>query len=191
MLTSHKGVDLHAASALLVMKDRLEGGHRLVNLFRCELHTFWDDSMVGGIEKVLNTGRYYNPNKHHFGHFTNEDAADPWFECSDCRGKSLPLGWLGNLATTDLQEPGSDVSALYEILLGGHRADGITAFDVISYPLGQAGPVLSGVLWRLLINGDATSAAEVGQNLAVARGRKKGLLINPHMEAWLTAGTER
>ncbi|PIE75993.1 hypothetical protein CSA17_04515 [bacterium DOLJORAL78_65_58] len=28
LLTSHKGVDLHAASALLVMKDRLEGGDR-------------------------------------------------------------------------------------------------------------------------------------------------------------------
>ena len=89
LLTSHKGVDLHAASALLVMKDRLEGGHRLVNLLRCELHTFWDDSMVGGMEKVLNTGRYYNPNKHHFGHFTNEDASDPWFECADCRGKTV------------------------------------------------------------------------------------------------------
>ncbi len=55
LLTSHKGVDLHAASAQLVMKDRLEGGHRLVNLIRCELHTFWDNSAPGGMEKLLNT----------------------------------------------------------------------------------------------------------------------------------------
>ncbi len=191
LLTSHKGVDLHAASALLVMKDRLEGGHRLVNLLRCELHTFWDDSLSGGMKKMLNTGRYYNPNKHHFGHFTNEGADSPWFECADCKGKTLPTHWLGHIKSTDIEEQGAEANALYEILLGGHPADGITAVDVISFPLGQDGPVLSGVLWRLLIDGDAASAVEVGQNLAVARGRKQGLLINPHMEAWLTTGTER
>ena len=41
LLTSHKGVDLHAATAQLVMKDRLKGGHLLEGLFRCEIHTFW------------------------------------------------------------------------------------------------------------------------------------------------------
>lgn len=67
LLTSHKGVDLHAASALLVMKHRLEGGDRLVNLLRCELHAYWDEATT--MERVLNTGRYFNPNKHHYGHF--------------------------------------------------------------------------------------------------------------------------
>ncbi len=191
LLTSHKGVDLHAASALLVMKDRLEGGHRLVNLLRCELHTFWDESVQGGMKKLLNTGRFFNPNKHHFGHFSQAQEGATWFDCEDCRGRRLAAGWPGKLIDTDLRESQDDARTLYEILLGGALADGLTAVDVISFPLGQDGPVLSGVLWRLLLSGDAATAPEVGLNLAVARGRKQGLLINPHMEAWLTIGSEQ
>ena len=89
LLTSHKGVDLHAASALLVMKDRLEDGPRLVNLFRCEMHTFWDGSVAGGMEKMLSEGRYFNPNKHHFGHFTTQGASSPWFDWNDRHGESV------------------------------------------------------------------------------------------------------
>ncbi len=55
LLTSHKGVDLHAASALLVMKDRLEGGNRLVNLLRCEMHTFWDQPTEVSVARLLDT----------------------------------------------------------------------------------------------------------------------------------------
>ena len=189
LLTSHKGVDLHAASALLVMKERLDGGERLVNLFRSELHTFWGDSVPGGMKKLLNTGRYFNPNKHHFGHFSNDEAGDPWFKCTDCRGRSVGLQWPGNISGSDI-EGDLDSTALYNVLLGGPVEDRHTAVDFISFPLGQDGPVLSGVLWRLLISGDPASAIEIGHNLAVARSRKQGLLINPHMEAWLMAGTE-
>ena len=191
MLTSHKGVDLHAASALLVMKERLEGGHRLVNLFRTEMHTFWNDSVPGGMEKLLNTGRYFNPNKHHFGHFKCEDAAGPsWFNGEDCRGRSAGSQWLGDLSGTDLEGNYLNSSALCEVLLGGAVDREQTAVDIIAFPLGQDGPVLSGVLWRLVISGDSATAAQVGHDLAVARSRKQGLLINPHMEAWLMAGTE-
>ena len=190
LLTSHKGVDLHAASALLVMKDRLDGGDRLVNLLRCEMHTYWDESVPGGMDTLLNKGRYYNPNKHHFGHFMNQQSGAAWFDCDDCRGKTLESTWLGELAGTDMEGQETDAHALYEILLGGRPAKGISAVDVISFPLGQSGSVISGVVWRMLIDGDAASAVEVGHNLAVARGRKHGLLINPHMEAWLMAGTE-
>lgn len=45
--------------------------------------------------------------------------------------------------------------------------------------------MLSGVLWRLLLQGDPAEAQKIGTGLAVARGREQGLLINPHMEAWL------
>lgn len=188
LLTSHKGVDLHAASALLVMKDRVEGGERLVNLLRCEMHTYWDGSAE--MERLLDTGRYFNPNKHHYGHFVSENGEGPWFGCRDCRGRALPAGWPGDLAGTDLEgfTRGRD---LYDRLLGGAPAAGITAVDVAAFPLGQDGPVLSGVLWRLLLEGDPEEAVEIGHNLAVARSRKQGLLINPHMEAWLMAGTER
>jgi hypothetical protein len=102
----------------------------------------------------------------------------------------LPAGWPGELADTDL-EGFTDSRALYDRLLGGEPASGLTAVDVVAFPLGQDGPVLSGVLWRLLLSGDPAAAAEIGRGLAVARTRKQGLLINPHMEAWLTAGTER
>lgn len=190
MLTSHKGVDLHAASALLVMKERLEGGDRLVNLFRSEMHTFWDDSVPGGMEKLLNTGRYFNPNKHHYGHFIRDDAGLPWFNCGDCRGRGAGSQWLGGLAGTDMEGNYENSTALCEVLLGGVVTRKQTAVDIIAFPLGQDGPVLSGVLWRLVISGDASTATQVGHDLAVARGRKQGLLINPHMEAWLMAGTE-
>ena len=190
LLTSHKGVDLHAASALLVMKERLEGGDRLVNLFRTEMHTFWGDTVPGGLDKLLNTGRYYNPNKHHYGHFRSEGANGDWFTCDDCRGRFVGADWAGALVGTDIDGVDQDSVSLYNTLLGGAPKEGLTPVDVIAFPLGQDGPVLSGVLWRLLISGDPATAIDTGHNLAVARGRKQGLLINPHMEAWLMAGTE-
>ncbi len=189
LLTSHKGVDLHAASALLVMKDRLEGGDRLVNLLRCELHTFWNRPDGVTIDRLLDTGRYFNPNKHHYGVFTAEPGDEPWFACTGCRGRALPSGWPGSLAGTDLPDPGGD-RELFDRLLGGRPEAGHAAVDVVSFELGQKGPVLSGVLWRMVLAGDSESAAGTGLDLAVARGRKQGLLINPHMEAWLTVGQE-
>jgi hypothetical protein len=185
LLTSHKGVDLHAASALLVMKDRLEGGQRLVNLFRCEMHTFWDESMPGGMEKMLTVGHYFNPNKHHYGHFTTTDGATPWFKWNDRHGESVAAFWPGRNAGTDLDGLSAEGSDLYDQLLGGKPAGGHTAVDVIAYSLDQTGPVLSGVVWRLVIDGDAASAQEVGLALALAQSRKMGLLVNPHMENWL------
>ncbi len=190
LLTSHKGVDLHAASALLVMKNRLEGGHQLVNLLRCEMYCFWDETVTGGMQALLNRGQYYNPNKHHFGHFTLDDAGASWFDGNDCRGKTVASNWIGQMVGTDLESNDFQSSTLYDTLLGGCPVEGVSAVDVISFPLGQAGPVLAGVVWRLLISGPEESAREIGQNLAVARGRKQGLLINPHMEDWLMAGTE-
>lgn len=190
LLTSHKGVDLHAASALLVMKDRLEGGDILVNLLRCELHTFWDQPTGVDVQRLLNTGRYFNPNKHHYGVFSAANGQSPWFDCPDCRGRALPTDWPGSVTETDLTgaENGPE---LYHTLLGGSPDQGHSAVDVISFELGQRGPVLSGVLWRLVLATDPGRAQEIGLNLAVARGRKQGLLVNPHMEAWLTVQQEQ
>lgn len=189
LLTSHKGVDLHAATALLVMKDRLEGGDRLVNLLRCEMHTFWDQPTGVSVARLLDTGRYFNPNKHHYGVFTTEAGDGPWFECTDCRGRSLTAGWPGDLVATDLSGP-SSAAGLYNTLLGGAAEPGHSTVDVVSFELGQSGPVLSGVLWRMVLEGGAAETAAIGMKLAVARSRKQGLLINPHMEAWLSIGQE-
>lgn len=185
LLTSHKGVDLHAASALLVMKDRLTGGDRLVNLYRCELHTFWDQPKGWDMARLLDTGRYFNPNKHAYGHFELAEDQSSWFDEGNCRGESVPKGWPGIVKDTDLKDPVDDDAALYERLLGGPVPDGCTAVDVVSFALGQDGPVLSGVVWRLVIDGAAASATEVAEALAIARSRKEGLLVNPHMDAWL------
>lgn len=189
LLTSHKGVDLHAASALLVMKDRLEGGQHLVNVLRCEMHTFWGQPDGIKVAKLLDTGRYFNPNKHHYGVFTSGATDTPWFDCEDCRGKKLPAAWPGDLVETDLRTDETGVE-IFQTLLGGPVGEGLTALDVVSFELGQTGPVLSGVLWRLVLEGQGDEWMDVGMKLAVVRSRKEGLLINPHMEAWLQIGNK-
>ncbi|MDX2474065.1 MAG: hypothetical protein QNL91_10185 [Candidatus Krumholzibacteria bacterium] len=183
LLTSHKGVDLHAASALLVMKERLEGGDRLARLFRCELHTFWDTPDGWDAARLLDIGRFYNPNKHHFGMFAGPADGAAW-NTDETSGQRLTGAWPGPVQDTDLEARQSDSAALYNALLGGVVPDDCTPFDVVSFPYGQAGPVVSGVLWRLVLWAEAGEAAEIGEKLAVARHRKQGLLINPHMESW-------
>lgn len=180
LLTAHKGVDLHAATAVRVMRERLEGGDRLVALYRCELHTFVDADAGAGIARLLDNGRYYNPNKHHYGHFA-APGAGPW---TDAAGGPLPAAWPGEVAGTDLAALAGDGAALYARLLGGPLPAGCSAVDVAAWPREQAGPVTSGVLWRLVLDAPRAAAAALGDTLAVARGRKRGLLINPHMEAW-------
>lgn len=184
LLTSHKGVDLHAATALRVMQERLEGGEVLRGLFRCEMHTFGNGGHGFTAERLLSAGRYYNPNKHHFGHF--EEAAVPgMFSLSGpARDRALPPNWPGQIQDTDLDVPAEE---LYDALLGGTLPPDCCAVDLASFPLGQDDFLVSGVLWRLILKTDPSTAADLGERLAVARGRKQGLLINPHMEAWLTA----
>ena len=80
----------------------------------------------------------------------------------------------------------TDGAAIYTGLLGGAVPEGHHAVDVASWSRDQDGPVISGVLWRLVVQGGAEEAARLGEGLAVARSRKQGLLINPHMEAWLS-----
>lgn len=182
LLTSHKGVDLHAASAVRVMQDRLEGGRHLASLHRCELHTWRDDPADVSLVHLLDTGRFFNPNKHHYGFFVLEDA-QAW---DNPRGGDLAPGWPGQLKGTDVGELADDGPGLYTALLGGAVPAGHHAVDVASWSREQDGPVISGVLWRLVVQGSAEEAARLGDGLAVARSRKQGLLINPHMEAWLS-----
>lgn len=186
LLTSHKGVDLHAASALLVMQDRLEGGDLLVNLWRCEWHTFWGTPSGWDAARLLDTGRYFNPNKHHYGVFDEPTAGADW-SAAETAGLKLTRSWPGAVRDTDLESLRHDGAALYDALLGGQAPSGCTPFDVVSFARGQTGPVLSGVLWRLVIRAGAEEAMSVGEKLAVARHRKQGLLINPHMDSWLAA----
>ena len=177
LLTAHKGVDLHAATALTVMRDRLEGGEHLVGLYRCQWHAFAAEAVTGGAGTLLETGRYYNPNKHHYGVFTFS-GDDPWQAAS---GAALPGRWPGTAVDSDL-EIGED---LYAVLLGGHPGVGFTAVDVASRVRGQQQAVCSGVLWRLVLDVPGERAVAVAGKLSVARRRKEGLLVNPHLERWL------
>ncbi len=185
LLTAHKGVDLHAATALRVMRDRLEGGSALRALYRCELHVFRVDAADGGgrtMDQVLDTGRYFNPNKHHYGHF--EGPVVPALFGESGHGSVLAPDWQGRTVASDLD---TDPKELYDHLLGGPPAAGGCCCDLVAFARGQESSLVSGVLWRLVLEADAGQAAGLGEKLAVARGRKQGLLINPHMEDWLVA----
>ncbi len=191
LLTCHKGVDLHAETAVRVMRDRLEGGDRLVSLCRAEAHTFWRESeepATESVSRLLGIGRFFNPNKHHYAHFELPGAAGSWSDHpEECRGASLPAGWPGNSIDTDL--PGSE-DDLFDRLLGGPPAPDQVAVDVLAFPLGEVATPLSGVLWRLVLadaGSGAPNAETVARELIESRGARKGLLVNPHMQGWLVA----
>ncbi len=187
LLTVHKGVDLHAATAERVLRERLEGGSRLVALRRAELHLLWgaDDrpDLAARGRALLESGRHYNPNKHRYGIFELAAAGDPW-PAAPRRGDPLPAGWPGEPLLCDRGPVGPD---LLDRLLGGEPPEGTAAVDVCAYPLGEAEEPLAAVLWRLVLNGEPASAAAAADLLAVARGGGRGLLVNPHMQGWLLA----
>ena len=97
LVTSHKGVDLHAETAGRVMMRDLEGGDRLVRLARADFHTFWHESgneAPESIARLLGVGRFFNPNKHHYAHFVLQNAGADWFAAPP-RGSAPTAGWPG------------------------------------------------------------------------------------------------
>ncbi len=192
LLTSHKGVDLHAATAGRVLRDLPGGGERLLALARAEFHTFWPETEVLAgpgaerltVDRLLATGRYFNPNKHHYAHFRRAGSGGPWAGRGEgCRGAALPDGWPGTLVASDcgVADPGS----LERLLGAGPPPAGAGCVDVCAFPLDAPGPLLSGVLWRLVIGPGAADVLEVAEALAVTGGARHGLLVNPHMDGWL------
>jgi len=159
------------------MRDRLEGGSQLSGLFRCQWHSFAADRVAGEVDSLLATGRYFNPNKHHYGVFQLADRTDPWY----AGGNDLPGAWPGTPVAGDLAVD----EQLYGNLLGGPPGEDQSAVDVASLVREQPGPIVSGVLWRLALEAAPGAAAELAVTLAVARRRKEGLLVNPHLEDWL------
>jgi hypothetical protein len=184
LLVSHKGVDLHAATAVRVMQRRLEGGDALRALHRGELHTFWDAGDGRRVSDLLEIGRFFNPNKHHYGHFELAEAGEPWLGDLAQGGAALDPIWPGSAVASDL----APVDAgLTDRLLGGTVPDGHVAVDVAAFPLGEPGPILSGVLWRLILVDDGRDPGRLADKLTVARSGDQGLLVNPHLHGWLTA----
>jgi len=184
LLTSHKGVDLHAATAVRVMQRRLDGGEDLLALHRCELHTYTGPDGRDQAAELLARGRYYNPNKHHYGHFELSPPAGDWRDGQTAGGGDLPAAWPGRPVGSDLQPVPQD---LVEILLGGPVPPGSVAVDVVSVPLGEPGPVLSGVLWRLVLADTGRDPRRLAERLAITRSGEHGLLLNPHQQGWLVA----
>jgi len=194
LLTSHKGVDLHAATARRVLCDLPGGGERLLALARAEFHTFWPETEgVAGpgaeqltVDRLLATGRYFNPNKHHYAHFRLAGSGGPWAGRGDgCRGAALPDGWPGTPVASDCGV--ADPGLLERLLDAGPPPAGAVCVDVCAFPLDAPGPLLSGVLWRLMIGPGAADMLAVAEALAVTRRARHGLLVNPHMEGWLIA----
>jgi hypothetical protein len=189
LMTCHKGVDLHAETAERVMRRRLAGGEALAGLFRAEFHTFWQDeneTAPESVARLLGVGRFFNPNKHHHAHFRRESTDEAWHSANS-RGGTLPSDWPGELVATDL--PVGD-GGPYHRLLGGTPAPGTEAVDVCAFPLGESGPLLSGVVWRLVFAPGTPDPAALAARLTEARGAKDGLLVNPHMQGWLIARPE-
>lgn len=190
LVTSHKGVDLHAETAGRVMMRDLEGGDRLVRLRRADFHTFWHESGTEApesIDRLLGVGRFFNPNKHHYAHFELQNAGTDWFK-TPARGSAPTTGWPGSVRDTDLA---GDEAGLVDALLGGAPAAGETSVDVLAFPLGESGPLLSGVIWRLVFAAGTTDPKTLAASLVEARGASQGLLVNPHMQGWLaTAARE-
>jgi hypothetical protein len=184
LLTCHKGVDLHAETAARVMRTRLHGGERLVALQRGEYHTFWEGNAPDlSIAGLLESGRYFNPNKHVYGHFQLQGGGEPWYvDETGFRGAPLAAGWPGEALATDC---GSAGAALYDRLLGGSPETGQVAVDVCAFPLGERGPLLSGVIWRLVLEAGEQDVDALVAGLVVARSGREGLLVNPHMQGWL------
>ena len=184
LLTSHKGVDLHAATAVRVMQQRLEGGDALRALYRCELHTFWGDGDGRTVADLLQVGRFFNPNKHHYGHFEIVADGPDWFDGVTRGGGELDPAWPGAVQAGDVESRPAD---LLERLLGGPIPDDCVAVDMVAVPLGEPGPILTGVLWRLVLADDGRDPLRLADRLAVTRSGDRGLLVNPHMHGWLTA----
>lgn len=186
LMTCHKGVDLHAETAGRVMRRRLDGGEALTGLYRAEFHTFRHEEGEPSpelVERLLGIGRFFNPNKHHHAHFRRMTEAVDWIEDA-ARGGTRPEGWPGDVVGTDLPGDGTDA---YERLLGGVLPDGAVSADVCAFPLGETGPVLSGVVWRLVFAPGTPEPLARAARLAEARGAREGLLVNPHMQGWLIA----
>ncbi len=187
LMTGHKGVDLHAETAGRVARRNLVGGEHLLALHRAEFHCFWQESgsqASDSVARLLGVGRFYNPNKHHYAHFELSGAETPWFnETIPARGAFLPEGWPGTVVASDLP---NDDDVLHQ-LLGGQPPAGGVVVDVCAFPLGEEGPLLSGVVWRLTIDHQADDPAAVAASLVEARSSREGLLVNPHMQGWRTA----
>lgn len=187
LMTGHKGVDLHAETAGRVVRGNLEGGEDLLSLHRAEFHTFWREDFAEAPESVarlLGVGRFYNPNKHHYAHLEHPAGHGPWF-AADAVGHGEPLaeGWPGEVVDSDLPAGGDAV----ERLLGGPAPEGAPVVDVVAFSLGEEGPLLSGVVWRLVMAPGTTDPVTKAEKLAVARSAREGLLVNPHMQGWRTA----
>ena len=104
LMTCHKGVDLHAATAFRVIVRDIPGGDRPSRLSRAEFHCFWrdpDQDPPETVERLLDIGRFYNPNKHHYGHFEAQAATGPWFAPDfQAAGDDPGEDWPGEVEST-------------------------------------------------------------------------------------------
>ena len=179
-------MDLHAATAVRVMQRRLGGGDALVALHRCELHTVVGGAgradAVGG--RCWTIGRYFNPNKHHYGHFRLAGPRRPW--TAGTRRRRCDAAWpgaAGGVVAAPLARP-----TCYDRLLGGAPAGRLRRRGRGGLPArrdraGGRRACCGGWCSRTM----AATRRALADRLAVARAGDQGLLVNPHLEGWLIA----
>lgn len=200
----HRSVDLVAMSALRALRGELGLGDELASLRRDEL-TVIEGATVsdadGWVEACTHTQHWFNPNKHRFALFAAEAGAT----AAAAGEGDWPDPWLDGLLASDrpdlrarLQsgDAPSGEAALRAWLALGEGGGGAGAPSPLSFAVwqheGATGPLPAGpwpdrqrratrlVLWSLGL--PAGREAELAPRALVARSRREGLLVNPHVE---------
>jgi len=165
ILVTLKIFDNVAASALYALRDRLRC-EQIQSLDRSDywsiqLYDLDEKTAVERIEQVVSrTALFANPNKHRWSIHSNASLVD-----------LLPEKREGSVAAILVEdEDDAGAAELRETLI--QRGD-----------LGKRIEVLHGIWWVLHLGNLCPEAARtIAEEIAVTRGRRQGLLCNPHYQ---------
>lgn len=158
-----RGVDLTAVTAWEALKGPLRYGGVLEGLERADLWGVWTRREGGGVselakELVSRTSVFVNPNKHGWRVWAGES------ESEEGRGRGA---WILVWALDDTEGR----AALAALRSSGFEED-------VDW-------VAKATLWTLRPTSSAAARAlEIAEEIAVAKGRSRGLLANPHIHRW-------
>lgn len=208
-LVRGRSVDVVAMTAIHALRDTLGFGDEVAGLTRD------DFVLVEGVDAAAaeawqrgftSQQHWFNPNKHRFAAL---EVAEGGLRCAR-EGGDWPDPWARRLVDTDrpdlvARRARGEVDDVLGAWIGaepraGHYAVPLAVWDreagIDALPRGAwpdpTRPRLRGVLWTLTLKSeDAARASARTEELAVARARRQGLLLNPHMEGHAAVGPAR
>ncbi|MFC2075855.1 hypothetical protein ACFLT7_02105 [candidate division KSB1 bacterium] len=172
LVVSLRVPDVVAATALRALKDRLDFDKSLHGLRRHDYHRLeidnGDDTRARQLARALieKTTTFVNPNKHSYSIKLDGQYLVP--------AKSTP-------------ELPDGVRTVRFLVLPDETEDSTAAVELLRRKLGEPAisSLSSGVLWELFIRADDDrEARKTALDIAVARERDKGLLLNPHYQRY-------